>query len=75
VSSDKLEQSIAKEMQDKGLTAKLDCGPRFRFSVGGSSFGCKVADSEGGSGLVVVTVNDDKGNTSWKLEGGKNPTP
>jgi hypothetical protein len=67
VSAEQLEKRIAQEMQDKGLTAKLDCGQRFRFSVKGSQFDCKVVDATGGTGRVVVTVNDDKANVSWKL--------
>ncbi|NJP11836.1 MAG: DUF4333 domain-containing protein [Leptolyngbyaceae cyanobacterium RU_5_1] len=64
----KLEQTIQQGIKEQfRLDVKTNCGGTIRIAKPGDTFECKVIDGRGQTKTVVVRVDDEKGNVTWKL--------
>ncbi|RMH39981.1 MAG: DUF4333 domain-containing protein [Deltaproteobacteria bacterium] len=69
ISSTKIEDTIEQAFHDRfGKRALVDCGRRHRVAVPGREFRCKIENHKGDERSLVIRVEDEAGNFSWKLE-------
>lgn len=63
----KLKQAVAEELAKEDIKlVDLVC-PDNPSMKAGSEFDCTATDATGEKGVIHVTVDDDKGNVTWKL--------
>lgn len=60
-----VEQGLRDQM---GIEAQLSCGERWQVASAGDFFECVGAATDGTTRTIVITVKDDAGNISWKLQ-------
>lgn len=64
----KLEETIQQGIQEQfRLDVQANCGGKVRIAKPGDAFQCQITDNRGQTRPVVVQVDDDKGNVTWKL--------
>ena len=59
-----VEQGLRDQM---GLELAVSCGERWQAGSAGDFFEC-VGEADGVTRTIVITVKDDAGNISWKLQ-------
>lgn len=63
-----LEKRMAEHFgKQLNLHVEVACGERIRPSIPGSKFTCDARDAKGATGKILVTVDDDKANVTFKL--------
>jgi hypothetical protein len=67
----KLAKEIEGKLGGQGVSATVDCGTEVRVAMPGTTFSCTA--SSGAEKRTLAVSVDDKGEASWKLEGGAAP--
>lgn len=60
-----VEQGFRDQM---GAEVQLSCGDRWQVGTTGDTFECAAAATDGTTRTVVITVQNEAGNISWKLK-------